>query len=559
MDPTCGSGGLLLAAHDRLRELQPEDWDTRKSHQDLAEHLRGCDADAFAVEIARLSMLLHAMPAGNGWDVTQSDVLSMRLARQERPSIMVANPPWRNTNDQGGKRREIADAFLSWIIEATAENGFLAVIMPAGWLNSRNSRQAREQLRKNCDTFEIWRLPEGAFESAQMAPAVVFAQKTSTKASHGWLFRRIVRQGALQEFYSNGSAEEAVLTTPDSVEVSSFLSGPLTHEFQTRSNWPRLTQVANAVTGPQPNPGISPRPLTEANCLYLKQARSLEQFQSPAPSTLIPVTFPDDFQGKSGRGRQGIGKAKVLVSAARSPNNPWRLKVAIDKEGILVRNSLQMVLPLDERHVDVYGLMAFLGSMFASAWIDEHVADRNISTSDVLGIPIPTDAAVWEKLASLGRRLYESSKSSRSDIIRILDNEVWQAFAVSPSIRESVEERFSGFAAPEGGPRVSVEANEDSALGKVRRRFGAVERVKDGQLLLRVPGVTYDDGSWISPPKTFLGWLAREGRTFGVRVADGSGIECAKFQYHSRSWLTSEELYAPRDNQTGEVGTELES
>lgn len=547
MDPTCGSGGLLLAAHDRLRNLQPQSWPLTTSHADLTAHLRGFDADAFAVELARLSLLLHALPAGNGWQVEQADVLSQRLAPSERPNVIVANPPWGNTNMHESHRRETADAFLRWMIRSLRPGGFLSVVLPVGWLNSRASSEVRDELSRSCDLFEVWRLPEATFESARMAPAVIFAQKKEQRSdlSGGRLLKRVVRGASLSSFYMTGKGEETLLLPPNEGQPMPMLAGPITSALLGRPDTSVLADAARIVTGPQPEAGLTGRDRTDPAIVpFLRNAKSVAAFDDVSSGEIIGVAFPEDLQSGSRRGEEGLRKRKVVVSAARSAENPWRLKPLLDQEGVLVRNSLQMVIPHDFADDDsLYGLLAVLGSAFAATWIDESVSGRNISTRHLSQLPIPDDIRD-PTLVRLGQELHAGN--DRTATGRDLDSLMWQLMGVPEAVAHQAEARLAGFNAPEGVPRYSAEeaGGAPSATRGIRRRrrWGVARQDADGAVVLDIPGVTTGEQSVSVVPPAMPGWMLRPGATFGVFIDPEGSLDDALFAYQAKSWMTEEEL-----------------
>ena len=117
LDPACGSGTLLVAAHDRLRELQPDSWNLDQQHSDLAVRLHGIDIDPIAVEIAENALFLHASPAGNGWQIQQGDIFDIDPQTADA-SIIVTNPPWRYTSS-GGIRHQKSFGFSSLVYGCT--------------------------------------------------------------------------------------------------------------------------------------------------------------------------------------------------------------------------------------------------------------------------------------------------------------------------------------------------------------------------------------------------------------------------------------------------------
>lgn len=548
IDPTCGSGGLLLAAHDRLRALQPPEWDLFESHRELAESLRGYDTDGFAVEIARLSLFLHALPVGNGWDVRQADALNVRLSASERPAIIVANPPWRGTRTSTGKRAELADTFLHWMLRSLEPGGLIAVVLPVGWLVNRTSDAARSELRSLCDLFEVWRLAKGTFESASLAPAVLFARKKHLPDSIGGniLFRRAISRPDLAHFYRGTAESESFLVSGDRIPLTApLLLGPLTAAFQSR-RITTLASVADVIAGPQPKAGYQPRAASEANCRFLSHLSYLTPFGSPKPSDLEYARFPEDFQ--AARGETGLGRRKVIIPAASGPDTPWRIRTALDPHGILVRNTMHMVVPHGDDEIALYGLYAFLGSVFASCWVDEVAPERHVKTAHISGMPIPPRASnTWNRLARLGRGLARATGSTDvEELTTRLDRLVFDALDIDESLQVKLSRRIGARRAPEGVARPSLRVMEtasETAGTPVRSRIGVVHDARDGRLRVEVLGITPPDGVWIDPPPGMPGAMCREDSTFDVLIPDGGSLMNAKFSFQRESWVEVDSLF----------------
>ncbi len=164
LDPACGSGTLLLAAHDRLGSAAPRALDAGGRHDYIRSRLTGYDVDDFAVQIAQLSLLLHALPDGNGWHIERRDALQAGGPDDEQFSVVMSNPPWRQERSVEKRRKEGADAFVIAALDRVAPGGLLALILSATWLDSDVSRDARRALTERADVFEVWRLPEKTFE-----------------------------------------------------------------------------------------------------------------------------------------------------------------------------------------------------------------------------------------------------------------------------------------------------------------------------------------------------------------------------------------------------------
>jgi type I restriction-modification system DNA methylase subunit len=98
-EPACGHAVFLVSAMRAMRELLPATHlEPAQRHRYFKGKLHGVDVDAFALEIARLSLTLADIPNPNGWDPQVQDVF-LEQELQERASrcmVLLANPPFEN-------------------------------------------------------------------------------------------------------------------------------------------------------------------------------------------------------------------------------------------------------------------------------------------------------------------------------------------------------------------------------------------------------------------------------------------------------------------------------
>ena len=530
LDPACGSGTLLVAAHDRLRALQPDGWTEEQRHRDLAVHLRGIDIDPFATEIARLTLLLHAQPAGNGWNVRRDNSLQSLEAWSD-PSIIVSNPPWKHGSTDG-HRYQLATGFVLRAIQALRPGGLLGIILPLTWLNATNSRLARTQLTESLEVFEVWRLPEGTFETSSVASAVLLARKRDGLGGSGKRLVREVRKSQLRGFLASEGAVASYVVADAGPDL--WRSVPLP---TIKAAVCSLDEIAVILSGQQPKSGVQPR---EDGVPYLHQLSQVAPYGSVSESVLWKLRFPDDFQ--TGRGKALIGKKKVLVSAARSSTSQWRLRVAVDTLGIAMRNSMRGVAPHDQDDETLlYALLVILGSGFATTFVAASGADRNIPARVLHELPIPTSRRTLEELAQLGRTATrhadEGGAAALQDALRRAEEVVWSAYAVPETDRGLLTARLSGDEAPEGAPRYFSKPPVRPKVGTPLRRYGAVLAVNSQQVRLWVNGVTNPEGVEVDIPVHFPGWLLRAGATFDVRGVDTvHDLQDGTYQYQPNSW-----------------------
>lgn len=535
LDPACGSGTLLLAAHDRLSRLLPAEADPDHRQEYLRAHLIGSDSDPFAAEIAKLSLLLHSLPFGNHWHVDTRDALAPTDGSAPKASVVVSNPPWRGRRSVDSQRSEAALPFLARMIELTTPGGFLAAVLPASWLQSNVATISRRLLAGAADIFEIWRLPEGTFESAALAPCVVFARVGAPSRS-AWVYRR-VRRRSLARFYETGAADEALLTSNASEQTvrSSYMRGPFDRIAGQLAALRRLTEIAEVESSPVPEPGRDSN--RTGNALMLGKAGDFDAFKGPVESELIRVRYPQDFHHAGASRLRSFERAKILFSSRRSPATPWRLKVGLDQIGVIPRESLHFAVPRSGDQDDLFALLALLGSRFASAWVDSYEPKRSIDIALIRALPVPPAGAIWQLLADVGRRLNTAADPrATAELARAADALVDVAFGLPQAVRRQLDVIFAGHVAPEGVvryPSKAPPAHQSNAT--IRNLFGAVLAVEPPLLRIWIPGLTPEEGAWSELPDRFPGWLCRDDATFDVRAA--GSLNDAEFRLQRRAYM----------------------
>lgn len=543
LDPACGSGTLLLAAYDRLQGLAPAAWDPFQQHEYLISHLAGYDTDQFAVEIAKLSLLLHALPVGNRWDIKRLDTRSAAIP-SPRPSVVISNPPWRDERSRGGVRRQLADDFLEQMLRFVKPQGFVAVLLPAGWLSAAESKSARQLVRDRTDLFEVWRLPEGTFGGGQLIGPCVLIARAKPPSGRPWVFRRVLSRHALPGFYETGAADEQFLAWSDDPSYQhTLLRGPLDEAGELLSTLPTLRSLALVQNGPVPEPPAASRG-GEGDFLWLRHAGKLPAFGQAPEGDLIPARFPDEFHRAGTHDGRVFSRNKILVSAKRKPYNPWRLKVGLDLRGVIPRESLYMIIPHEERLETLFALVAILGSSVASCWVDSYNPKMAIDAQVLNSLPIPPPNAPWSQLARVGRRLTEVSGQPTKllSATREADRVVAAAYGLSADVVAKLQRHFGGFtASDERVPRYPAATKHPLPKGVDARSFGAVLGIEGKQLRLWVSGATEDQGEVYALPDRFMGWHCHTGATFEVSNED-EGLRSAQYYFQRRSYQDWDQL-----------------
>ena len=558
LDPTCGSGTMLLAAAGRLDSLQPAEADARQRHLYLTSHLRGYDSDDFATEISRLTLLMSALPIGNSWHIETRDALAHELSSNEKPYVMMANPPWRHTRS-GGKRRERANDFVAWMVRNLQEDGFLAVILPATWLTTAASSVHREDLLRRCQVLDVWRLPEATFGSSAAAPCVLVAQK---KRDHGAASRHVLVKKVsgsgrgLTRFLQTGMPDSAMLTLPGPAGEG-LVGGPISRWLRAQADLAPLHTTAIIRSGCAHKPGRPRRSADDATHRELESAARLEAFGTVEDGALTPVRYPEDFH-RVNQSDELIVSPKVLASAKRSSDAPWRIKVGLDLLGVVPRETLYMIAPRSNHPAwerlsvedRLYAILAILGSGLVSCWVDEIEPKRNINSSVYRMLPTPSDPRLLGQLARAGHAMVDAVASDSLKYLHVaaeqLEEAVARVYRFPEEVRQAIARSLEGEAAPEGVVRYAPistplgESDESSSIPS----FGSILDVGLDGIQVWVSGVTGLEGAHVPAPLRATGWLCSPGVDFSIE-GNLSSLEHARYHLHVFDWLPEGEERLP--------------
>lgn len=193
IDPACGTGGFLLAAHSYASK------DAANLDPQKREHLRstfahGVDIGSTTSRLAAMNLLLHGLGSMTGESpIERSDALVADPGR--RWSVVLANPPFgrSSSTDIGGAGDDGAEIFrqdfvvttsnkqlnfLQHIMSILGINGRAAVVLPDNVLFEGG---AGETLRRRLlDAFSfhtLLRLPTGIFYKPGVKANVLFFDK----------------------------------------------------------------------------------------------------------------------------------------------------------------------------------------------------------------------------------------------------------------------------------------------------------------------------------------------------------------------------------------------
>ena len=208
-DPTCGSGSLLLKAHDEAKE---------RTGLDLA--LYGQEMDNATKALAKMNMILHDCPTADIWQdnsVSSPHFKDTKTGALKTFDFVVANPPFStkawsngfNPNEDEFHRFEFGIppqkngdyAFLLHVLACLKSTGKGAIILPHGVL-FRGGAEAgiRKEIVKRDYIKGIIGLPANLFYGTGIPACIIVLDKEQAHARKG-----IFMIDASKEFIKDGN------------------------------------------------------------------------------------------------------------------------------------------------------------------------------------------------------------------------------------------------------------------------------------------------------------------------------------------------------------------
>lgn len=205
LDPACGTGGFLIAAHAHIaRQYKGRMTKAQREHLSNGA-IRGVELVAGTARLAAMNMLLHGVGAPDGPSLIDvRDALAKQPTGDERVSLILANPPFGKKSsitiygtdgrldreDISYDRTDFRSTttnkqlnFVQHIMSALKVEGRAAVVLPDNVLFEGGAGEAiRRRLLKEFDVHTLLRLPTGIFYAGGVKANVLFFDKKAPRA-----------------------------------------------------------------------------------------------------------------------------------------------------------------------------------------------------------------------------------------------------------------------------------------------------------------------------------------------------------------------------------------
>jgi hypothetical protein len=443
-EPACGHAAFLVSAMRYLTELLPDSQradSPRRAY--LRKRIHGIETDAFALEIARLSLSLTDIPNPNGWDLKPDDMFAGKSleASASRATIFLANPPFENFSEEdrewyakkgvelelSSKVNEVFRRTLPHLPTGAA----IGLVAPQSILHSRDSHGLRRIILDQFDLKEICLFPDSVFQRADSEPVIILGVKKQKSSRRNSLTYARVREHDYESFQASYSTsfqkviEQHVFVRRDSY---SLRFAELDDVWTFCREMPAIDTIATLGKG------------LEFKSLLPRGAKTYQadRFPGAKPAFIqfdakyihgLPTTqwanLDEQVIRRRGVGAE-VGVPQVLLNYAPVSRGPWRLKALIDFTGHAVTSRFIAFRPIDDV-VPLEFLWALLNSPFANAFAYAHLAKRDVLVREMKQMPIPMKWNEHAGIVRLVRRYFDlfnkrspsSTDTARRCLLRI--------------------------------------------------------------------------------------------------------------------------------------------
>ena len=399
-EPFAGAGVFLVSALRHMRESLPISWSDRQRHDLLVQNIYGSEIDAFAREVAMLSLILADYPNTNGWKIDDADLfrgeaLESRLASAD---VVLCNPPFAGFTDNERTAYPIASArgttkalsVLTAVLDAQPQA--LGFVLPHAFLSGRAYRNHRKTIEESYREIELVSLPDGVFSVSQVETALLIARDRRLYKGDRRIISSEVDDCHKRRFLFTGlpSRTREELRTSGLYGKDSLWIPPLASLWRRLESLPRIGDYFSGHWGIRWADGGQSRASVEGpgrhHKLGLLRVQDHRQFRL-GQAGWINIRKDDLYAG----GRLPWPAPKILCNAVRLSRSYWRFAAAVDNNGLVASQQFVALWSKEvAQHTDLDAIAAILNGPIANAFMTDHSKDRRFRISTILSIPLPS-------------------------------------------------------------------------------------------------------------------------------------------------------------------------
>jgi hypothetical protein len=474
-EPACGHGAFLVSAMRLLTELLPEEKSAPQQRRSyLRTRIHGTDVDAFALEIARLSLSLTDIPNPNGWDLSAGDVfLGNGLESQaQSATILLTNPPFENFGKSEKGRYESSKQspryvnktaeLLSRVLPELPDGAVIGLVTPQGFLHGKNASGVRRILVDRFEIQEMCLFPDKVFTFSDMESTIVVARKTSAPSGQ-------VRYRRVRERESESFKESFAATTDRQIDASRFRKDPaaclrvpdLEEVWSYCKIYPQLGTFVEIGQGfTYKGEGLPPGVTTYSVTKFPGAVEGFVLFERGLMIHQLPQTrWLNLDKSVILRPRHGLkkGMAQVLFNGAPTSRGPWRIKGLIDNSGHPVTSRFMVMRPPPDSKYPLEFFWALCNSPCANAYAYCHCGKRENIAGVMRKMPLPPfderagarlvelTKEYWRVLTATDKEPRPEAQANARRLLMQIDSEIVGMYAFPAEIERQLLGLFTGW------------------------------------------------------------------------------------------------------------------
>ena len=468
-EPFAGAGVLLVAALRQMRDLLPVDWSDNRKHTFLVKRVTGDEIDAFAAEVATLSLILADYPNANGWKIEQSDLFADDYlgARVKLANVIVCNPPFESfTPDERARYPEALARSASKpiaVLDAVLDARPLAIgfVLPEPFIRGQQYAAQRRRLEKMYGEIDLVALPDRTFNASVIRSSLLIARSPREQSVHAPVTR--LSTGVVRELDRDSFLSAGRLSLRREEIRPQGQSGDLWIE-ELSELWTYLAEARRFESVAIVHRGIEwqsdqasavrnePAPEFVAGVHSAAAVRAYAFARKPVwldtrPDRLLyrAIDLP-------------WSEPKLLANAARVSRGPWSLGAAIDCTGLVASQQLFGIWRKGEHAPSLRALAALLNGPLGAAYIASHSPPDRIRVSAVRSVPLPRtlpaalDDLVEQYVAAVGTAqevLFGDALALKlQQMLNDIDEAVLRAYDLPPKLERELLAYFRGAERP---------------------------------------------------------------------------------------------------------------
>lgn len=461
-EPFAGAAVLLTSALRHLRELLPVRWSDQQRHEFLIKQMAGDEIDAFACEVATLSLILADYPSHNGWHIRERNLFEDGVleSRMRMHNVILCNPPFEAFSQKDRSQYSIARTAPSKataVLNAALDAHPLAMgfVLPRTLILEKQFVEQRRRIEKLYGSVEIVELPDRIFKISKVESSLLIAREPRPPASALIRIRSTdVADRDVQKFLRTGEAttSRTIVRPVEDNPIGNLWIPALRNVWHYLKDCPKLGDTLRPTWGLQWKYSQANAYSSEPRDGFLRgihNADQIHQFSSERPVWL-------DYRERYVR--RGFGQEwslpKIIINAARLSRGPWRIGAIADFKGLLYSQQFYGLWPKTQvEKNDLLALSAILNGPVANAFIASHSPANRFRASAVRMIPLPAKIPpeigelVAAYIVQLGRvKLFEESNLLL--LLQKIDAAVLKAYDLPPRLEHELLDYFKGFKRP---------------------------------------------------------------------------------------------------------------